>query len=191
MGWVGKVARGKHWQFPVILTGARTGDAVWAIIKPAFLANRWTAVHEWSAGGIEMLLHYQKDGVEAWAETDPSGVERAEVEIVEIAPMPFKFPLTAPSATPEPFDPAAGDFPWLGPLPGSKFRSSAPDIAPFYVPIKGASAPELVAPGSIIKAYYAPPDGLSNSLWASPRTLRRTGATCGPASTRVTSSTFV
>jgi hypothetical protein len=46
-------------------------DAVWAIIKPAFLANGWTAVHEWSAGGIELFLHYQKDGVEAWAETDP------------------------------------------------------------------------------------------------------------------------
>src|ERR1039457_4820694 len=80
MGGVGKGVRGKHWQFPVIVTGAMTGDAVWAIIKPAFLANGWTAVNEWSAGGIEMLLHYQKDGVEAWAETDPSGVERASVD---------------------------------------------------------------------------------------------------------------
>ena len=165
MDGVGKVVRGKHWQFPVIVAGAITPEAVWAIIKPAFLANGWTAVHEWSAGGIELFLHYQKDGVEAWAETDPSGAERASVEIVEIAPMPFKFTLTAPSATPEPVDPAAGDFPWLGPLPGSKFRSSAPDTAPFYVPVKGANGPELVASGSIIKAYYAPPDGLSNSLF--------------------------
>lgn len=165
MDGVGKVVRGKHWQFPVIVPGAMTVDAVWAIVKPAFLANGWTAVHEWSAGGIELLLHYQKDGVEAWAETDPGPAERASVEIVEIAPMPFKFTLTAPSATPEPVDPAAGDFPWLGPLPGSKFRSSAPDTAPFYVPIKGAREPELVASGSIIKAYYAPPDGLSNSLF--------------------------
>jgi hypothetical protein len=76
-GGVGKVVRGKHWQFPVIVPGAITGDAVWAIIKPAFLANGWTAVHEWSAGGIELSLHYQKDGVEAWAETDTQGVERA------------------------------------------------------------------------------------------------------------------
>jgi hypothetical protein len=143
MGGVGKVVRGKHWQFPVIVPGAMTEDAVWAIIEPAFLANGWTAVHEWAAGAIELLLHYQKDGVEAWAETDLSGSERASVEIVEIAPMPFKFTLTAPSATPEPVDPAAGDFPWLGPLPGSKFRSSAPDTAPFCVPIKGASEPVL------------------------------------------------
>ena len=69
------------------------------------------------------FLHYQKDGVEAWADTGTSGVERAGVEIVEIAPMPFKFMLTAPSATPEKVDPNAGDFPWLGPLPGSKFRN--------------------------------------------------------------------
>lgn len=164
MGGAGKVVRGQHWQFPVIVTGAMTADAVWAIVKPAFLANGWAVVHEWSAGGLELFLHYQKDGVEAWAETDPSP-ERASVEIVEIAPMPFQFTLTAPSATPEPVNPAAGDFPWLGPLPGSKFRSSVPDTAPFYVPIKGASEPELVASGSILKTYYAPPDGLSNSLF--------------------------
>ncbi len=164
MDGVGKIARGKHWQFPVIISGAMTADAVWAIVKPAFLANGWTAVHEWSAGGIELFLHYQKDGVEAWAETDPSP-ERASVEIIEIAPMPFKFTLTEPSATPERVNPNAGDFPWLGPVPGSRFRSSAPDTAPFYVSIKGASEAELVASGSIIKAYYPPRDGLSNSLF--------------------------
>ena len=164
-GDVGKLARGKHWQFPVIVTGATTGDAVWAIIKPAFLANGWTAIHEWSNGGIELYVHYQKNGVEAWAETDTQGNERASVEIVEIAPMPFTFTLTAPSATPEPVDPNAGNFPWLGPLPNSKFRSSVLDSAPFYVDIKDAPAPELVAPNSIIKQYYPPSDGLSNSLF--------------------------
>jgi len=162
---VGKVVRGKHWQFPVIVTGATTPEAVWAIIKPAFLANGWTAVHEWSAGGIELYIHYQKNGVEAWAETDTQGFERASVDIVEIAPIPFKFTLPTPSATPEPVNPAKGDFPWLGPLPGSKFSRSTLDTAPFYVDIKGASESELVASSSIIKAYYAPPDGLSNSLF--------------------------
>jgi hypothetical protein len=165
MNGIGKVVRGKHWQFPVIVAGATTPEAVWAIIKPAFLANGWTTVHEWTAGGVELFIHYQKDGVEAWAETDTQGNERTSVDMIEIAPMPFTFTLTAPSATPEPVDPDAGDFPWLGPLPGSEFRSSAPDAAPFYVPIKGASEPELVAPGSIIKAYYPPQDGLSNSLF--------------------------
>ena len=164
-GGVGKMVRGKHWEFPVIVTGAMTDAAVWAIIKPAFLANGWTAVHEWSAGGIMMFLHYQKDGVEAWAQADPNGPERASVDFVEIAPIPFTFTLKPPSATAEPVNPNAGDFPWLAPLPGWQFRSSVADSDPFRVSITGAAEPELVAPSSIVKTYRQPPDGMSNSLF--------------------------
>ena len=164
-GGVGKMVRGKHWEFPVIVTGAMTDAAVWAIVKPAFLASGWTAVHEWSAGGIMMFLHYQKDGVEAWAQADPAGPERASVDMVEIAAIPFTFTLKPPSATPEPVNPSAGDFPWLGPLPGWQFRSSAADTDPFRVPITGAAELELVAPSSIVKTYRQPPEGMSNSLF--------------------------
>ena len=165
MDGVGKIARGKHWQFPVIVTGAMNSDAVWAIIKPAFLANGWTPVHEWSSGGIETFLHYQKGGIEAWAAADPLGPERAEVDMVEIAPIPFQFTLPAPAAKPEPVDPNMGDFPWLAPLPGWQFRSSIADTDPFRVSITGATDMELVAPSSIIKTYRQPPDGMSNSLF--------------------------
>ena len=163
-GGIGKMVRGKHWQFPVIVAGAETPEAVWAIVKPAFLANGWTTVHEWSAGGIVMFVHYQKDGVEAWAEAYPSP-ERAVVEIVEAAPIPFNFTLTAPSAKPEPVDPDKGDFPWLSPLPGWQFRSSVADSDPFRVPLTGVTEPELVAPSSIIKTYRQPPNGMSDSLF--------------------------
>jgi len=161
---VGKIVRGKHWQFPVIISGAMTPEAVWAIVKPAFLANGWTVIHEWSSGGIVMFVHYQKNGVEAWVEAYPSP-ERAIVEIVEIAPIPFTFALKPPSATPEPVDPNAGDFPWLGPLPGWQFRSSVLDTDPFRVNITGVTDQELVAPSSIIKTYRQPTDGMSNSLF--------------------------
>ena len=161
---IGKMVRGKHWQFPVIVAGAMTPEAVWAIVKPAFLANGWTAVHEWSAGGIVMFLHYQKNGVEAWVEAYPSP-ERAVVEIVEIAPIPFTFTLKPPAATTEPVSATAGDFPWLGPLPGWQFRSSVLDTDPFRVSITGAADLELVAPSSIIKTYRQPPDDMSNSLF--------------------------
>ncbi len=161
----GKMTRGKHWQFPIILQGAMTREAIWAIIKPAFLNNGWTSVHEWPTGEIAMLAHYQKDGVEAWATVEPGDPERGTIDIVEIAPMPFKFTLKTPAATPELVNANAGDFPWLGPLPGSKFRSSAPDTTPFYVSIQGAAAQELVASSSIIKDYYQPADGLSNKLF--------------------------
>ena len=67
LGGVGKMADGKHWEFPVIVPGAMNGDAVFAITKPAFLNNGWMAVKEWSAGGRFLLMHYQKNGVEAWA----------------------------------------------------------------------------------------------------------------------------
>jgi len=165
MAGFGQMVRGKHWQFPVIVTGAMTNEAVWAIVKPAFLANGWTVGHEWSAGGLLMFVHYQKDGVEAWAETDPLGPERAEVNIVEIAPIPFTFTLKPPAATPEPVSATAGDFPWLGPLPGWQFRSSVADTDPFRVSITGAAELELVAPSSIIKTYRQPPDGMSDSLF--------------------------
>ncbi|MGD0735800.1 MAG: OmpA family protein [Terracidiphilus sp.] len=165
MGPLGRMVRGKHWQFPVILTGAMTNEAVWAIIKPAFLANGWTIVHQWSAGGLLMFVHYQKDGVEAWAETDPLGPERAAVDIVEAAPIPFTFTLKPPAATPEPVSATVGNFPWLGPLPGWQFRSSVADTDPFRVAITGVTEPELVAPSSIIKTYRLPPDGMSDSLF--------------------------
>jgi len=85
-----------------------------AIIEPAFLANVRTVVHMWSAGGIMLFVHYQKDGVEAWAETAPLGAERAFVDIVDIASMPFTFTLKQPAATPEAVNTTAADFPgWV------------------------------------------------------------------------------
>jgi outer membrane protein OmpA-like peptidoglycan-associated protein len=161
---VGKLTRGKHWQFPVIVPGAKDGDAAWDIIKPAFLANGWTVVKEWTSGGRFLFLHYQKNGVEAWATTDPLGAEREEVEIVEIAPMPFAFTLAPPAATPETIVAATGDFPYLVQLPGSRLHDGVDDPTPFSVVLKGASQPEIVAQTSVIKRYISP-DGLSNSLF--------------------------
>lgn len=161
---VGKLVRGKHWQFPVIVPGAMNGDAVWAITKPAFLNNGWTVVREWSAGGRLLWMHYQKNGVEAWALTGVGDPERAGVEIVEIAPMPFTLTLTPPAATPEKIVPATGDFPYLTQLPGSRFHDGSEDLTPFSVTLKGASQPEIVAPASVLKRYVSP-DGLSNSLF--------------------------
>ena len=97
-------------------------------IRQHLLANGWTAAHGWSAGGIELLLLYQENGVEAWAETDPRGAERACVDIVEIAPTPFKFTLKHPAAITDAVNLAAGEFPWLGPLPGSRFTSGGYEV---------------------------------------------------------------
>jgi len=85
----------------------------------------------------------------------PGDPERAGVDMVEIAPMPFKFALTPPSATPETVDPAAGDFPWLGPLPGSKFRSSAPTRRRSMSPSKERMSRNWWLPAPSVKTYYA------------------------------------
>ena len=158
-----KLMRGKHWEFPMILAGVKDEAVAYAKIKAAFLANGWTQQQEWIAGGRFFYAYYKQSGVEAWATMWP-GPERATIELIESAPMPFKFTLAAPSVTPESVSPTAGDFPYLMPLPGAKLRSSAADPSPFSITPKGASKAEMVAPGSIRKGYRQP-EGLSNSLF--------------------------
>jgi len=79
----------------------------------------------------------------------PLGPERAAVDIVEAAPIPFTFTLKPPPPLLNLSVRPAGDFPWLGPLPGWQFRqqrSRTPN--PFRVAITGVTEPELVAPSS-------------------------------------------
>ena len=89
-----------------------------------------------------MLLDYQKDGVEAWADAYPSP-ERAVVEIVEIAPMPFTFTLTPPSATPEPVDPKSGRFSPAWPPAGVAVPQQRSPTA-----IRRPASPSLAPPNS-------------------------------------------
>ena len=159
---VGKMVRGKHWQYKIIVPGGKDPALLWPLIKPVFLNNGWTVVKEWRSGWF-LWMHYQKDGVEAWGTLSYSDYERAWVEIVEPAPQPVTLTLAAPGAKPEVIGVAKGDFPYLGPIPGSTFRSGAAEAAPYYVTVKGASVAEVVAPGSIVKSYRF--DGMSNSLF--------------------------
>lgn len=121
-------------------------------------------VKEWPKGGNYLFMHYAKNGVEAWATMDTDDIERAHVQIVELAPNPVSLILAQPAAKPEVIDPAKGDFPYLTPIRGSKLGRSEAAPYPFYVTPKGASTPELVAPGSIDKAYRTP-GSMSNSLF--------------------------
>ena len=161
---VGKMVGGKHWVIPVIVPDGKDADATWAIMKPAFLNNGWTSMHEWTSGGRFLWMHYTKNGVEAYATLYPGDPQRAMVEIVEIAPPPITLVLVPPAATPELIDAAKGDFPYLTPVSGSRYRGGTADTAPFYITPKGASVAELVAPGSIIKAYSTS-ESLSNSFF--------------------------
>ncbi len=82
---------------------------------------------------------------------------------IDLRPRPAAFALPPPAATAETIDPARGDFPYLPPLPGSRFIEGKADPAPVYVRTPDAKQPDLVANGSIMKVYR-PPDGLTFPL---------------------------
>ena len=163
-GGVGKVVRGKHWDFPMVVPGA-SRDAAYAKIKDAFLTHGWTTIREWTQGGLVLWVHYQKDGIEAWGLMGvPGEAERAGIEVIEAAPVPVTLTLNPPAAKPEVINPATGDIPFLGPIPGTKYHNGFADPSPYMVTPKGSTVAEQVAPSSIDKIYTAP-DGLSNPLF--------------------------
>jgi hypothetical protein len=84
------------------------------------------------------------------------------VNVIEIAPLPFTLTLAAPAATPEKIATDQGDFPYLPPLPGSKFHRGGADNTPFRVMPKGAEQAEVVANGTLYRDYDLP--GISNAL---------------------------
>jgi OmpA-OmpF porin, OOP family len=161
----GPFKRGKHWF--IIAETANGSDPVteWNKIKPAFLQNGWTLVKEYRGGGLREVLQYAKNGVEAWAYVDWDGAPiMFRLNVIEIAPLPFTLILAAPAATPEKIETAKGDFPYLAPLPGSKFHvnSGVWDNTPFRVQPRGATEAEIVANGTLQRIYDLP--GISNVL---------------------------
>jgi outer membrane protein OmpA-like peptidoglycan-associated protein len=152
---VGPARQGKHW---FILAEASNGAdmvAEWNKIKPAFLQNGWTIVKEYRVGGLLEVLQYAKNGVEAWANVD-NDFANFRLDVIEIAPLPFTLTLALPAATPEKIESDKGDFPYLAPLPGSKFHRGGADNTPFRVMPRGAEQAELVANGTLYRYYDLP-----------------------------------
>jgi hypothetical protein len=115
------------------------------------------------AGGLLEVLQYARNGVRAWANVDTDGSPLLfRVNVIEVAPLPFPLTLAAPAATPEKIATDKGDFPYLPPLPGSKFHRGGADNTPFRVMPKGAEQAEVVANGILYRDYDLP--GISNVL---------------------------
>ncbi len=68
----GPIKQGKHWIILADEAPAADMVAEWNKIKPAFLQNGWTVFKESRNGGFLEVLHYSKNGVEAWANMDTS-----------------------------------------------------------------------------------------------------------------------
>jgi OOP family OmpA-OmpF porin len=153
----GPYKQGKHWF--VLAETANGTDAMteWNKVKPAFLQNGWTVVKESLGGGFLAVLQYSKNGVQAWANVDNDGSPLIfRLDVIEITPVPFTLTLTPPAATPEKIATDKGDFPYLAPLPGSKFHRGGADNTPFRVQPKGAQEAEMVANGTLFRDYDFP-----------------------------------
>jgi len=152
---VGPAKQGKHW---FIFAEAASGAdmvAEWNKIKPVFLQNGWTVVKEYRTGGFLEVLHYAKNGVEAWANMD-NDFQLFRLNVIEVTPLPFTLTLAPPAATPEKIATDKGDFPYLAPLPGSKSHGGGADNTPFQVTPAGSDQTEVVANGTLYRNYDFP-----------------------------------
>jgi outer membrane protein OmpA-like peptidoglycan-associated protein len=157
------VKRGRYWRVWGDVEKAKNAVETWNSLKPVFLANGWTVVKEPEPGRSPGSARYSRNGVDAWALIDFYN-NRLQLKMVEVAPPPFTLTLAPPAATPEKMaSPAKGDFPYLAPLAGSKFRGGGRDPGPFWVTPKGGSQSEMVAQGSLHRGYAL--TGLSYALF--------------------------
>ncbi len=77
--------------------------------------------------------------------------------MIEVGPLPFTLTLAPPAAAPEKIANDKGDFPYLAPLPGSKFHRGGADMTtPFRAPVAGSAQMEVVANGSLYRDYDFP-----------------------------------
>lgn len=149
--------QGHHWDLWVEFPGYKDRLAAWAAVKPVILKAGWTIVSENPNGGFLAVLHYNQNGVEAWSnfsfDESPSPW-RIYADFIEITPQPISLTLIEPAATPEKMPSGEkGDIPYLAPISGSVAHRGEDDMAPFRLTPKDASQDEIVANGSILRAY--------------------------------------
>jgi OmpA-OmpF porin, OOP family len=155
--------RGQHWTLIVNLKAPADRHVTWAAFKPTFLKNGWTVVKEFPPGSTQVTISSIQNGAEFWAIVDMYPEPVVKIDMVLVGPVPITLTLAAPATTPEKTESAKGDFPYLAPLPGSKFHSGSLDPSPFWVLPKGASQKEMVAPTTLVRSYSLPQ--LSNLMF--------------------------
>jgi outer membrane protein OmpA-like peptidoglycan-associated protein len=155
-GESGVLKEGRHWTILAEAAHATDPATEWNREKPAFLANGWTIVKEIRSGAFVETLQYSKGGVQTFVNVDPGGQPVISLDVVEVGPLPFNLTLAAPAATPEKIATEQGDFPYLAPLPGSKFHNGGWDNTPYRVQPHGADQAEMVANGTLFRNYDFP-----------------------------------
>lgn len=154
---------GRRWRLWVNVPGPKVGDDVGVLskVRPAALQAGWTILWDDPRRTGIVEFHYQKNGVEAWANANADfgyGTPRVNWETVEIAPPPISITLVVPSATPEKMPTGEkGDIPFLTPIPKSTANGGRDSNDPWSIKWKGARDADIVANGSLMR-YYKYPD---------------------------------
>jgi outer membrane protein OmpA-like peptidoglycan-associated protein len=160
--------QGRHWTLWVEIPTPKGSTSLkdgWTVVKPVAVKAGWTVVSENPNGGFLALLRYSQGGVDGWLNAWMDTQTRLALDYVEVGPPPISITLTPPAATPEKLPTGGkGDFPFLTPLPGSVAHGGEESAAPLRLTPKGASAPEIVASGSVERRYSL--KGLSKILFS-------------------------
>jgi OmpA-OmpF porin, OOP family len=161
------VIRGKHWAAALTFPSAPDGadlEKLWAQIKPSLERGGWVFFRD--EPGQAKTARYQKDGHDSWMMLWLFGSDDMRFDLVEVAPLTVKLTLNKPAAKPETVTPETGDFPYLGPIPGSTPRGGNQLDGPLMVEVeiaKGQYEQQPMGSGSIMKSYSLPP-GLNSGL---------------------------
>ena len=174
------VKQGKHWYAPLELKkppGNIDGKGIWALLKPSLVAGGWTIPVEYDSNPFSSMMRYQKDGRDVWGYVKIFGSDDMRLNLVEVAQAANLLTINPPAAIPEQFAAEKGDFPYLPPLPGSKFGTGSRQTGAMEVTLPGSDEVQVVGTGSIIKYYGNLPtistlafvnayhDALSNAGW--------------------------
>ena len=161
------VQKGKYWHFDLTFPDSMAElepEKAWAQIRPALLATGWTMYSD--VVGQGRLARYQKDGHDTWLGIFVFGATDIRADLVEVGKVPVKLTLQKPAAKPETVNPESGNFPYLAPLPGSRFQQSGHEDGAVLIDVdidKDNVEQELAGEGSIRKSYSLP-DNLASTL---------------------------
>jgi OmpA-OmpF porin, OOP family len=164
------VKKGKYWHFDLTFPDSMAEmepEKAWSQIRPSLLAAGWTMFSD--VPGQGRLARYQKDGHDTWLGIFVFGATDIRADLVEVGGVPLTLTLQKPGPKPETVNPESGDFPYLAPLPGSRFGQSVHEDGTVLIDVdvdKDNTEQELAGDGSIDKRYTLPANLASTLLFA-------------------------
>lgn len=172
------VVRGRRWHAGLVYKGLSEevpGKAVWARIKPTWLAAGWTVVHEFDSTPFHVTLRRTPPEHSVWAHVNLGSAAEMQLTVIDTRAAPGTLTLAAPGLVPENINPARGDIPYLTPPKGAKVFGEERDPTPFYAVFPDSPEPELVATSQLLRRYHVPGMSKAHFVELYRHALRRAG----------------